>query len=96
MNLTTKLLISISAQEPTSFSELCAALGDDTPKTSEGWREVCQTLEVLEVSELLKIERGRVSSASPFGLNNFTLTQLGAERAREALEIALTQKEFSK
>lgn len=80
MNQTSRVLTSIALTEPTSFGELLNALGDDKPEGKTEWREFFETLEFLERGELIEIERnnGRVET--------LILTNLGAERAREALK----------
>lgn len=76
MNETTRILCAISSTEPCTFGEFLNELGDDRPE----WRQLFSTLESLEAQELVTIERfggnGRIDTMQ--------LTDLGAERAREA------------
>jgi hypothetical protein len=79
MNLTARILTSIGSEEPSSFNEVLRSLGDDAPEKGDkaAWREFFQTINALEQSELVTVERrdGRFEAAQ--------LTDLGAERARE-------------
>jgi len=81
MNQTTRLLTTISSTEPISFRDLCFDLGDDRPEKGDnaGWRELFESIEALEQCALVEVSRlnGRIDSLQ--------LTDLGAERAREAL-----------
>lgn len=81
MNQTTRLLINIGSTEPTSFFELLRALGDDAPErgNNKEYRELFESIEAIEQCALVEVSRlnGRIDSLQ--------LTDLGAERAREAL-----------
>jgi hypothetical protein len=81
MNLTTRILTAIPVTEPGSFNEILRALGDDAPERGDktAWSEFFRTIDAFEQSGLIEVERrdGRFESAQ--------LTDLGAERAREAL-----------
>lgn len=81
MNATSKILTAISATEPCSFREFLRGLGDDAPEKGDkqDWYILFKTLESLEESGLVEIER------TDNAIDSLILTPLGAERAREAL-----------
>lgn len=81
MNLTTRILTAISSTEPSSFREFLRGLGDEAPEkgAKQDWYILFKTLESLEETGLVEIER--TGSA----IDTLILTDLGAERAREAL-----------
>lgn len=79
MNLTAKILTAIPSTENASFNEFCQGLGDDKPEDRVDWRILFQTLESLEASGLVEIDRHGDK------IDSLILTELGAERAREAL-----------
>jgi len=80
LNETARILCAIGYTSPTRFNDLLTKLGQGTVHDIE-WRELFEMLETLEKQELITIERyhgrGRI--------NTLQLTDLGAERAREAL-----------
>lgn len=82
MNLSAKILTSVGSQESTSFNELLRAMGDDAPERGDkpAWGEFFRTIDALEQCGLMEVERrdGRFEFA--------ILTEIGAERAREALQ----------
>lgn len=80
MNETARILCAIGSTEPSSFNEFLNALNGDKPESRDEWRVLFLTLEALEEQELVTIERfhGRIET--------LILTDLGAERAREAQE----------
>jgi len=60
-----KLLPLIGYTEPTTFSELCNALGDDKPEERSEWAELFSAIEKCEEAGYIEIERGgggRISS----------------------------------
>ena len=81
MNQTTRILTSISSVEPDSFNEFLRALGDEAPErgAKQDWYILFKTLESLEESGLVEIERSGKS------IDTLILTPLGAERVRESL-----------
>jgi hypothetical protein len=81
MNLTTRILTAISSTEPTTFGELCRGLGSDKPESRDEWRQFFLTLDSFEESKLVEIERDRNDR-----IETLILTDVGAERAREALK----------
>jgi hypothetical protein len=82
MNETTRILINISSQEPSTLNEVLRGLGDDAPERGQRheWHIFFRQLESLEELGLVEITRlnGRVDTLQ--------LTEIGAERAREALQ----------
>ena len=76
-----KLLTLIPSTEPATWREFCVDLQDDRPDKGDkaGWRELFENLEFLEKSDLVTIERRNGV------IEQMILTDLGAERAREAL-----------
>lgn len=83
MNLTTKLLIGIGVDQPTTFRDLERILGPDAPGKDEraGWRQVFEQIDALEQCALVTVSR-----RSGYRFGSVQLTALGAERAREARE----------
>lgn len=77
MTETARILCAIGYTEPSTFNEFLRELGDDRPE----YRVLFPMLKTLEKQELVIIERfhgGRIETLQ--------LTDLGAERAREAQE----------
>lgn len=79
MELAAKILISIGSSEPSDFNEFCRELGDDKPDNKTDWAILFKTLEFLEASGLVEVERSGTQ------IDTLVLTDLGAERAREVL-----------
>lgn len=77
MNETARILCAISSTEPSTFNEFLNDLGDK-PEDRAEWRALFLTLESLEEQELVTIQRTRGK------IDTLILTDLGAERAREA------------
>lgn len=77
MNDTARILCAISSTEPCTFREFLDALGDDRPAR---WGDLFSTLEKQELVTIERVDHkhGRI--------NAMQLTELGAERAREAQE----------
>ena len=80
MNDTTRILCAIGSTEPSTFNEFLEGLNGDKPDNRDEWRVLFLTLEALEAQELVTIERVRGR------IDTLILTDLGAERAREAQE----------
>ena len=79
MNDTARILCAISATEPCTFGEFLDGLGDDRPE----WRQLFLTIDALEEQELITVDRQMNNR-----INALQLTELGAERAREAMKEA--------
>jgi hypothetical protein len=81
MNLSARILTSVGSTEPTTMHELFGAMRDDLPEKGdhEGWAEFFRTIHALQDSDLIEVERDRENRIS-----SLILTDLGAERAREA------------
>lgn len=79
MNFSARILTAIPSTEGASFGEFCRDLGDDKPDDKVEWHILFQTLESFEASGLIEISR--ISDR----IDSLILTDLGAERAREAL-----------
>ncbi len=81
MNLTTRILVNVGSTEPTTMHELFNLMRDDLPGKGDnkGWAEFFGIIRALETSELIEVERDRDNRIS-----TLILTDLGAERAREA------------
>ena len=81
MNETTRILINISSEEPSSLNEVLRGLGDDAPERGDkgAWYVFFRQIESLEELGLVEVTRlnGRIET--------LVLTSLGSERAREAL-----------
>lgn len=90
MNLTSRVLVSIKHNEPTTFHDLVQALGSDAPLEGDraGWRIIFETIDAMEQCALADVTRaaGRFRSAQ--------LTILGAERARETREHLKKENSF--
>ncbi len=82
MNETARILCAISSTEPCTFYEFLRGLRSSKPETGSEYRQLFLTLESLEEQEFVTIERtkGRIDT--------LMLTDLGAERAREAQQEA--------
>lgn len=80
MNLTAKILTSIGATECSTFREFCRELGSEKPDNKTDWHILFKTLEALEASGLVEVER------TGNAIDTLILTDLGSERAREALQ----------
>lgn len=91
MNLTTKLLIGINADRPTTFHDLVQLLGDDAPLKDDraAWRKVFELIDVMEQCALATVNR---RDGHRFG--SVQLTDLGAERARETREHLKKENSF--
>lgn len=76
------VLAACSSSEPSTFSELCAGLGDSCPDKGDksAWRDLFQTLDNCERDGLVDIDRvgGKLESV--------ILTDAGADRVREKLD----------
>lgn len=81
MNETARILCAIGNTRRTpTFDGFLNALNGDKPDSRDEWRVLFLTLESLEAQELVTIERVRGR------IDTLILTDLGAERAREAQE----------
>lgn len=79
MNETARILCAISSTEPCTFGEFLDGLGDDKPTERDEWRPLFLTLDSLEEQRLVQVWR-----ANDQRITAMQLTELGAERAREA------------
>ena len=70
----------IGSTEETSFSELCAALGEDCPRDKDGWRELFNQIRRLEQSEHI----GVIRTAGK--IDGIILTESGASLIRDRLD----------
>lgn len=77
-----KILSCIGSTEPSTFSELCQALGDDLPERGDkaGWRQVFTLVESGERMGFIEVDRvaGKIDS--------LMLTRQGADRVRGKLD----------
>lgn len=82
MNETTRILINISSEEPSSLNEVLRGLGDDAPERGQKqeWYVFFRQIEALE--ELGLVEVARLNNR----VETLQLTDIGTERAREALQ----------
>jgi hypothetical protein len=78
---TLTLLKAIRSAEPSDFSDLCNALGDDKPERGDrdGWSDLFNTLRSLEKDGLVQI-----SWFHNKNVDSLMLTEAGAARVRES------------
>lgn len=80
MNVTARILCAISADRPTSISEMWDKMGYDRPVTMNEVLATLRMVESLAEQELVILSRCPLNR-----INSMRLTPLGAERAREAI-----------
>lgn len=80
MNETARILCAIGTTEDTTLSDLLVKAGVTLLPTNAEVSALVRTLETLEESLLVRLARFRGE------IQSVRLTELGAERAREAME----------
>lgn len=71
------LLSSIGSTEPSTFGEVCQALGDDKPSDRDEWREFFGLANAAEKEGLIEVEKldGKIES--------MILTEAGVAKLKE-------------
>lgn len=73
------LLRSVGYTEPSTFGELCQALGGDCPTESSEWRQFFGLVKSAEDEGLVEVERddGKISSIQLTEMGVSELTKIG-------------------
>lgn len=71
------LLSSIGSTEPSTFGEICQALGDDKPSDRGEWREFFGLVDAAEKEGLIEVDK------SDGKIESIILTEAGVAKLKE-------------